>query len=229
MGKILTLYHGSDCEVPTPDLTKGKLNNDYGRGFYCTEHFNLACEWASKRKGIGGFANQYELDLTGLKILDLTKKEYSILHWITILLQNRTFLLTTPISAQAKKYLIENFGINTAGYDLISGYRADDSYFSFAEDFLTNAISVQHLAEAMRLGKLGIQHVLVSEKAFEQLRFICAKPVENDVFYQRYIDRDTEARQKYKESKANLTIASDELYVLDILREGIQNGDARIP
>ena len=49
-------------------------------------------------------------------------------------------------------------------YDVIIGYRADDSYFSFAKDFINNTISVEQLAEAMRLGELGIQIVLKSER-----------------------------------------------------------------
>lgn len=38
-----------------------------------------------------------------------------------------------------------------------------DSYFSFAEDFLNNAISVSKLSKAMKLGNLGEQIVLKSD------------------------------------------------------------------
>ena len=40
--KNIKLYHGSDVIVGQPEYGKGKLNNDYGRGFYCTEDINLA-------------------------------------------------------------------------------------------------------------------------------------------------------------------------------------------
>ena len=46
MNKI-TLYHGSPERVEQPLLAKGKLTNDYGQGFYCTENLELAKEWAS--------------------------------------------------------------------------------------------------------------------------------------------------------------------------------------
>lgn len=91
-----------------------------------------------------------------------------------------------------KAYLMENFDIDISDYDVIKGYRADDSYFSFAEDFLSNAISVSHLSRAMRLGKLGIQYVLVSQKAFDALHFVQADPVENSVYYPLHIDRSPE-------------------------------------
>lgn len=226
MSKIITLYHGSTEKIKHPALGKGKRNNDYGQGFYCTAHRDLACEWASKLQGLDGYVNQYEIDTAGLKVLDLSK--YGILHWMTILLKNRTFTLTTPISIQGKAYLMEHFDIDISSHDIIKGYRADDSYFSFAEDFLNNAISVSHLSRATRLGKLGIQYVLVSQKAFDALRFVQADPVENSVYYPLHMVRDTKARKAYRSSKANLTIDTNDIYLLDILRGGIEDGDPRL-
>ena len=220
------LYHGSPYCIDQPELGRGKPNNDYGPGFYCTAHRELACEWASKTQGTDGFVNEYTLDMTGLKVLDLSK--YSILHWMTLLVQNRTFTLTTPISVQAKEYLIQNFNIDLSEYDLVKGYRADDSYFSFAEDFLNNAISLKHLSKAMRLGKLGIQYVLISQKAFDAIHFTQAERVENAVYFPKFHNRDLKARTTYKSSKTNLTIDPSELYVLDIIRGGIKDGDPRL-
>lgn len=51
----------------------------YGRGFYCSEHIELAKEW-SCNESVDGFANKYELDTSGLKILNLSSEEYTILH-----------------------------------------------------------------------------------------------------------------------------------------------------
>ena len=52
------------------------------------------------------------------------------------------------------------FLLDISEYDVIIGYRADDSYFSFAQDFVAGVISLQKLSEAMQLGKLGEQIVL---------------------------------------------------------------------
>ena len=226
MSKEKILYHGSLYRIEKPELGLGKLNNDYGPGFYCTAHRELACEWASKTQGIDGFVNEYIIDMAGLKMLDLSK--YSILHWMTLLVQNRTFTLTTPISVQAKDYLIQNFNIDLSEYDVVKGYRADDSYFSFAEDFLNNAISLKHLSKAMRLGKLGIQYVLVSQKAFEAIQFTQAEQVENAIYFPKFNNRDLKARNTYKSSKTTLTIDPSELYILDIIRGGIKDGDPRL-
>lgn len=62
--------------------------------------------------------------------------------------------------------IFPNLGVNVNAFDLITGYRADDSYFDYAESFLNNGISVEQLARAMRQGKLGEQIVLKSQFAF---------------------------------------------------------------
>lgn len=224
MAISITIYHGSTQIVDKPEKSKGKINNDYGQGFYCTQNYKLACEWAAKIENTQGYVNTYSLDMSTLKVLDLSKKKYNILNWLTILLKNRTFTLTSQISIEAKNYLLENFYIDTTEYDVIIGYRADDSYFSFAEDFLNNTISVEKLNEAMKLGKLGIQIALMSDKAFDSIKFEKSEPVES-LYYGKYISRDLKARDDYKQSK---TAVSKGLFILDIIREEIKNDDARI-
>ena len=228
MAKQIKLYHGSDKIVEHPEVGKGSTKNDYGQGFYCTAHFELACEWASKNETVNGYANEYVLNLSGLKILDLSDPAYNILNWITLLIQNRTFESTAPISERAKQYLLENFNVDISDYDVIKGYRADDSYFSFAKDFVNNTISVQHLAKAMKLGKLGIQYMLRTEKAFANLTYVGVKEVDSAIYHAKYLKRDLKAKSNYKKSKVNLAIDSNELYVLDIIRGGIKNGDPRL-
>ena len=170
----MKIFHGSENRIEKPEYGKGKPYNDYGLGFYCTEDIEMAKEW-SCGEDHDGFANEYTLDITGLKVLNLNAPEYTILHWLAVLLKNRTFRLTNPIAKDAKEYLLEHFPVNTEDYDIIIGYRADDSYFSFAEDFLNNAISVRKLEKAMRLGNLGEQVVLVSRAAFDALQFVSAE------------------------------------------------------
>ena len=222
------LYHGTDHTIEKPALNGGKVTNDYGMGFYCTEHYDLACEWAAKVKGRPAVINKYELQGKDLKVLDLSSTKYNILNWMALLLKNRTFTLTSPISVEAKKYLLENFDVDVTCFDVIKGYRADDSYFSFAEDFLNNIISLQHLGNAMKLGKLGIQHVIISEKAFNKLHFESGEEVNQEIYYNKYCQRDLKAREDYSNSKIDLSINSNELYVRDIIMEGIKNGDPRL-
>lgn len=167
----LVIYHGSKDIIEKPYYHGGKAENDYGFGFYCTENLDPAKEWSCSNNENNGFANKYSIDTTGLKILDLTNKRYSILNWVAILLKHRTFDLSNEISKQAKEYLIKNFYIDVDEYDIVIGYRADDSYFSFARDFINNTISVRQLSKAMELGQLGKQVVIISKLAFDKLHF----------------------------------------------------------
>lgn len=228
MEKLITLYHGSEKIIECPELGKGSPKNDYGQGFYCTEHFELACEWASKAGSADGYVNEYELDLSDLKVLDLSGGAYNILNWITLLVQNRSFVSASPISEQAKRYLIQNFSIDVSGFDVIKGYRADDSYFSFARDFVNNAISVRQLAKAMKLGKLGIQYMLRTEKAFAELNYISSQQVDKAIYHSKYLKRDLDARSEYKNVSGELNTDPNDLYILDIIRGGVKDGDPRI-
>ena len=120
----LVIYHGSKDIIEKPYYHGGKAENDYGFGFYCTENLDLAKEWSCSNNENNGFANKYSIDTTGLKILDLTNKRYSILNWVAILLKHRTFDLSNEISKQAKEYLIKNFYIDVDEYDIVRFTRA---------------------------------------------------------------------------------------------------------
>ena len=225
MEKWITLYHGSEQLVEEPTFGKGRVNNDFGLGFYCTESEDLAKEWAVSSLR-NGFANRYTLDTEYLNILNLNSPDYTILNWIAVLVEHRLFSIKTPVARRAKRYLIDHFGVNVNAYDLITGYRADDSYFDYAESFLNNGISVEQLARAMRLGKLGEQIVIKSQFAFSRLRYEGFDVAEKEKYYVLRKSRDEEANQLYLEM---LEEESDGLYIQDIMRGGIWNDDPRIP
>lgn len=225
MDKRITIYHGSEKIVEQPIFGEGKKNNDFGLGFYCTLSEELAKEWAVSSLR-DGFANRYTLDSEYLNILNLNSPDYTILNWIAVLVEHRLFSIKTPVARRAKRYLIENFSINVNAYDLIIGYRADDSYFDYAESFLNNGISVEQLARAMQLGKLGEQIVLKSKFAFSNLKYEGFDIAEKNQYYVLRKARDDEANQLYFEI---LEEESDGLYIQDIIRGGIQNDDPRIP
>ena len=219
------LYHGSPDVTGQPVFGKGKLYNDYGRGFYCTEHIELAKEWACT-EGVDGYVNQYEIGTAGLRILDLSSGEYTILHWLALLVEYRNLRLSTQIMKRGAEWLREHFLIDIAEYDVIIGYRADDSYFSFARGFLNNQISLKQLSYAMELGKLGEQFVLKSEKAFEEIRFVSYLPVDNRIYYTKRKARDSEARASYFSAMEQED--AEGLYMRDLIREEVKADDARL-
>lgn len=222
---IKTVYHGSDHIIINPELNKGKTNNDFGRGFYCTESIALAGEWACK-KASDGFANCYKLDMDGLSVCNLNSNEYHILNWLALLTKHRSYWQKQSIAEQAKAFLQERYLPDISTYDIIVGYRADDSYFSFAQDFIMGTISLQKLAQAMKLGNLGEQIVLKSPKAFEQISYESNTFCSASEFYTKKTKRDSDARITYASSKKGDT--TDGIYIIDILRGRVTEDELRL-
>ena len=223
---VRRLYHGSSHIVDQPMYGYGKPYNDYGLGFYCTEDLNMAMEWGVDRNR-DGYANCYEMDCEGLKILDLNDPQYCILHWLRILLENREFDVPSSLAFDAKEYLLNTFDIAYKSYDAIIGYRADDSYFSFAQDFLNGTISYRQLNNAMHLGRLGQQFVLKSKRAFEQIRFTGSEIARSDAWYAKKVLRDRTARREYFSVERNRRQRGD-LYITQILDEEMKPDDPRL-
>lgn len=220
------IYHGSEKEIRTPQFGLGKAYNDYGLGFYCTETIELAKEW-SVSLDRDGFANAYEIDTRGLSILNLNDPAYCILHWLTILLENRQFDMPSILAKDAKEYLIATFLPDYKSYDIIVGYRADDSYFSFAQDFINGTISYRQLNNAMHLGKLGQQFVLKSPESFTKIRFVSSEAAKHDEWYAKKELRDKAARREYFNTERNKRQRGD-LYITQILDEEMTPGDSRL-
>ena len=108
----IILFHGTPNKVVTPTYGLGEDRHDYGRGFYLTEDFNLAKEWAVCRP-------------------DKSFQQLDVLVWLAELMKHRA-------AADSKRYrllsarFIDKYGIDTSGYDVIKGWRANASYFYIA-------------------------------------------------------------------------------------------------
>ena len=220
------IYHGSEKIIEHPKYGSGKKYNDYGLGFYCTDSLDMAKEWGVSRDK-NGYANQYEIDCSNLLILDLNDEQYTILHWLTILLENREFDIPSGLALEAKKYLKNTFSIPYSDYDAIIGYRADDSYFSFAQDFINGTISYRQLNEAMHLGKLGQQFVLKSKKAFDQIHFLGYEVAASDEWFAKKELRDKTARREYFSMERNKWQRGD-LYIAQMIDEEMKPNDLRL-
>ena len=221
----LVLYHGSPDIIEKPVYGKGKTYNDYGQGFYCTENLELAKEWACT-EGIDGYANQYEIETNDLKILNLSSGEYTMLHWLALLMAYRKIRLSTPVMKRGAEWLKEHFLLDIDEYDVIIGYRADDSYFSFARAFVNNDISLEQLSRAMRLGKLGEQFVLKTSKPFETIKIVTYQVADNTVYYAKRKARDDGARTAYFEELEKEDING--IYMRDMIRGEVKVDDPRL-
>lgn len=213
----ITVYHGSTQIVEIPEYGYGNSKNDYGLGFYCTKNIELAKEWACPDESSNGYLNRYTIDLTQLRVLDLSHLDYSVLHWLAILLDNRSFTIKSIIGKQAQEFLLSNYLLDINNFDVIVGHRADDSYFAYANEFLNNIISLHQLEKAMYLGDLGQQIVIKSTQAYQQLRFIKVDSVNSNSYYIKRKIRDQQTRLQYLQFDRKLN--DSDIYILDILRK----------
>jgi len=226
MSKNISIYHGSNKIISTPTFGAGNPRNDYGLGFYCTESIELAKEWACTDDG-GGYASQYELICDNLKVMNLSDDNYNILNWLALLLDNRTFRLSNDIAKEGTIFLIDEFLPDISTFDVIIGYRADDSYFSFANAFLNNTLSLQQLGMAMYLGNLGEQVVLKTKKSFDNLKYVKSEYADGNIYFPKRDTRDYNARKSLKREREKTRVI-DSVYLIDILRGGWTNDDPRL-
>lgn len=219
----MKLYHGSTVIVSKPLYGYGKPYNDYGQGFYCTEDPELAREWACINLE-GGFLNSYDFNDSDLKLLDL--RERKIIEWVALLFSNRVIRYSNPIEKKAADHIIAKYLPDISGYDVIVGYRADDSYFSYARAFLSNTISLQQLHSSMKLGNLGVQVCVKSVKGFENTSFVGAEPVDGEVYFPKRMERDAGARREYYALLEKNT--GSDIFIRDIIGKEMGLNDFRI-
>ena len=209
------------CTLPKvlkqPSLGYHPFLCDFGHGFYCAESQEASMEMAPLGE-THGYCCRYELDTAGLAALDLSRDGCNPLHWVAMLIQNRQFNLKLPVAQAAADYLLRHFLPDTSGIDVIRGYRADGVYFSFARDFLNNAITLRQLKTALECGELGKEMVVRSERAVSRLRFVEAIPVtEPELHNRRRREREESAKRAYLELGG---AGREDLFIVDIMKGG---------
>jgi len=133
-----------------------------------------------------------------LNVLDFEKE--SILAWLAELMKHRQADNSKRYRLLSEKF-IAKYGIETSGYDVIKGWRADASYFYIAKAFVRDEIDVDILEELLMLGGLGVQYCIKTEKAYSKLIEIKEEliVVNYREFNQKYNERDISARENMRQ------------------------------
>ena len=151
------------------------------------------------------------LNIQPLNILDFTTLPAE--NWLSFLFQHKSIDGLTPLVKTRLNQFKTRYAIpNMQSYDLIKGYRLDNSNYKIAVDFLnvaTTKATVQALIE-----NTDYLHILQSQIAFNSLSVLKKTQIQLDEdFYQSYIKRDIELRRKYKKYQENETSET----ILDLL------------
>lgn len=198
----MIVYHGSSQEVQKPNLLHGRVDTDFGLGFYLTEDKRMAEKWAVG-KNIS-IVNKYDLNLEGLNVVRLGLSE----QWLEFVTSNRGF--------NDKKFNIDDV-------DVIIGPTADDKMFNTISNYMSGFITSEQAIKYLNVANYSNQIVLKTEKALQQISFIESKEIKGfqktnllqQVSYDRkmanimlheLIERDRQS------SKINERLVSDENY-----------------
>ena len=170
----MNLYHGSKKKIESPNFKGSNPTNDYGPSFYVTKDVDAAKSWACRNDSVG-VVSKYSVsdkEYANFHILDLTNKEkYSVLNWLAILMHFRTLDSTFVRNNKLTLEWLNKYYIDVDEYDVIVGFRADDSYFRFPIRFISNDLSFEDLEEIFISGHLGIQYAFMSPRAIKALKY----------------------------------------------------------
>lgn len=185
-----------------------------------TLELEAAKSWACRNDSLG-IVNQYRMsdsEFQKMKVLDLTdKSHYSVLHWIAILMHFRTLDSSFKRNNRLVLEWLEKYYIDVDEYDVVIGFRADDTYFRFPIRFISNDLAFEDLENVFLSGNLGIQYAFMSSKAVEALRFEKAIECE-DSFLGHYYHSITKASRDFDEI-LNQPRDPGKTYILDLMRQ----------
>ena len=125
MPNIATLYHGTIYEFDIIDVTKGKWNKDFGRGFYTSRDVSHAERLTMRnmfieeerfalrgvKKAVTPLLYTFEFDLDNLSALNVKEFTTADREWMRFVVQNR----------ESKRKIQEH------EYDIVIGPTANDN------------------------------------------------------------------------------------------------------
>lgn len=216
----MIFYHGSKKVIDKPKAKGSNNDNDYGPSFYLTMDIESAKEWACKNNEVG-IVNKYAIrksDFDSFRILDLTgKDEKTILTWLAILMHFRKVDKSIKQTLKNRFDWLEKYYVDVNEYDVIKGYRADDSYFKFPLKFITRFLSYENLLKVFKLGNLGIQYAFMSERAIEKLKFQSYSKCDQE-YIGRYYSIVKKASEEF-ENMINQPLNDDETFITDLMEK----------
>lgn len=216
----MKIYHGSKVVIKEPNFKGSSELNDYGPSFYLTKDLEAAKSWACKNDSVG-VVNEFEIrdqSFNSLKILDLTNKtKFSVLNWMAILMHFRQLDTSFIKNNELTLNWLKKYYIDVNEYDVIIGFRADDSYFRFPLRFISNDLAFEDLEDVFLSGELGVQYAFMSQRAIKMLKFQNA--IECDSNYLGHYYSIVSKASKEFDELLNRPRDPNKKYILDLMRE----------
>lgn len=161
----MRLYHGSNQDIETIDLSKGLRHKDFGKGFYLTPQRETAIRMAQKKARLFGGTPTlltYELDEaaldSGLNVKVFPEK--ACVEWFLFVDANRDRKNVTPVH----------------DYDIVAGPIADDGVVLQLAQYREGITSPEQAAQLLQDKYLDQQWFFGTERALRFLRKIGSGP-----------------------------------------------------
>ena len=155
----MTLYHGTNADIGTIDLTRGLRHKDFGKGFYLTPDRTTAVRMAQKKARLFGGTPTlitYEMDEaamhSGLKVKIFPEK--ACVEWLVFVDANRDRKTTKPLH----------------DYDIVIGPIADDGVVLQLTNFREGIYTPEQAAAQLQDKYLDQQYYFGTEQALRFLR-----------------------------------------------------------
>lgn len=157
----IILYHGTDERIIRPRVDKGKIKNDFGRGFYLTPDIKQAKGMAKRRykrnyflkKDSKMYLYKYQLDLEGAKKALKFLRFKADSNWAKFVLTNRTSYISS----------------NT---DIIIGPTADGALVNTLFLWKNGSISTEVALDKLKPDIYSLQYCLKTNKALMYLKYL---------------------------------------------------------
>lgn len=156
----MKLYHGSNVEIESIDLARGRRGKDFGKGFYVNPDYMQAVEFCSsviRREGVGvPTVTSFDFDESALNVLNVMRFDGYSKEWAEFILLNRNNTSDVPAH----------------DYDIVVGPIADDGVGTQIRRLSRGFISFDAFLEELKYSKVSIQYFFGTEEAIKYLKKI---------------------------------------------------------
>lgn len=144
----ISLFHGSNIPVPSPEIIVRGFYKDFGYGFYCTQYEKQAQRWAlTKKSGHVVSVYQYVPDAK-LKVLSFNTMTE---EWLDFVVACRR-------------------GVEHE-YDIVEGPMADDQIWDYVEDFINGQITREAFWVLVKFKSPTHQIVFCTERSLQTIHY----------------------------------------------------------
>ena len=156
----MKLFHGSNVEIESIDLARGRRGKDFGKGFYANPDYMQAVEFCSsviRREGVGvPTVTSFDFDESALNVLNVMRFDGYSKEWAEFILLNRNNTSDVPAH----------------DYDIVVGPIADDGVGTQIRRLSRGFITFDTFLEELKYSKVNIQYFFGTEEAIKYLKKI---------------------------------------------------------